>query len=144
MPNAGIHGTRSTSWKSADAGSNHTQIASVMAKATSEKPGASRRISASRRPSALPINSSRIAAASGTTQESVSSIELPSSPQVIAEHDDDADEQRAGVGAHRSGLQAAQRRGAGADDGGGAVDRAVDDPHVEAAPQPFLRHDADR
>src|SRR5688572_30259730 len=178
MPNAGIQGTRSTSWKSACVASNDHQMASVTANATRDSPSAIALTAPSRRPSALGMSSRRMAAASGTTQESVSSIENPkadlkvglyavqgpasgppyrqsfveadlqvgqaprsSSPQVIPQHDDDADEQRAGVGAHRSGLQAPQPGGAGGDDGRGPVDGTVDDAHVEAAPQALTGHD---
>src|SRR5687767_9431054 len=139
MPNAGIQGTRSTNWNSADAGSNQIHNPIVTAKVAIATASASQRTSPLRRPSALPTSSSRTAPTSGTIQESVKSIvnsQLPipnsqsfrlevgswrlgvefSSPQVITEHDDDADEQRAGVGADRSGLQAAHQRRAGGDD----------------------------
>ena len=40
MPNAGIHGTRSTIWKSADVPSKAAQTATVSANTTSEMPRA--------------------------------------------------------------------------------------------------------
>src|SRR5262245_42958373 len=72
MPKAGIHGARSTNWNSAELESNPIQIASVTAKAATEKASAIQRMSAFRRPSALPTSSSKMAPASGNAQESVS------------------------------------------------------------------------
>src|SRR5688572_15865856 len=141
MPNAGIHGTRSTIWKSADEESKRSQMASVTAKTASDMTSASQRIALSRLPSLLGTSRSRIAPARGNAQDRVSNM---SQPQVVGEDGDDADEYRAGVGLHRSGLQPPQQRRAAVDDGCRAVHRAVDDLYIEAAPQAFLRRDANR
>ncbi len=53
-------------------------------------------------------------------------------------------EQRRRVGADRTGLQSAQQLAHAADGLADAVDRAVDDAHVDALPQPVLRDDANR
>src|SRR5262245_5740150 len=138
MPNAGIHGARSTNWNSADDESNPAHSARVIPNEASATANASQRMRPSRRPSALPMSSRSSAPASGSAQETVSirnrlpipSSRLPSSPvvqsgvgswnlgvagsspQVVPENDDDTDEQRAGIGAHRSGLEPPQHRGA--------------------------------
>src|SRR5262245_14010379 len=103
MPKAGIHGTRSTNWKSAEAVSKPAQIASVTANTASETARASQRSRPSRRPPGLPTTTSTMAPASGNAHESVRSgkaIGWSLSPEVVAEHQDDAAEQRAGVGSH--------------------------------------------
>src|SRR6185369_11451643 len=141
MPNAGIHGTRSTIWNSADVGSKRAQMTSVTANAASDKSSASQRIELLRLPSRFGMSSSRIAPARGNAQDKVSNM---SQPQVVSEDGDDPDKQRAGVGPHRTGLQPPQQRRAAVDDRRGAIHRAVDDLHVEAAPQTFLRGDFDR
>ena len=50
MPKAGIHGTRSTNWKSADEPSKARHTASVSANTTSEMPSAMLRTRPSRSP----------------------------------------------------------------------------------------------
>src|ERR1044071_8680423 len=77
MPNAGIHGRRSTNWKLADPPSNHTQIDTVTTNATSEIASVTHRITPSRRPSALGMNSRSNAPTSGTSQERLSSTQTP-------------------------------------------------------------------
>src|SRR5688500_6893562 len=104
MPKAGIHGTRSTNWNSAEPAWNAAQIATVSANSTSEMPSASQRNRLLRRPPALPMRSSRIAPASGTPHERVSSGTATLFPQVITQDQHHAHEERAGIGADRSGL----------------------------------------
>src|SRR6185369_12318003 len=135
MPNAGIHGSRSTIWNSADVESKRAQMTSVTANTASDRTSASQRIALLRLPSRFGMSSSRIAPARGNAHERVSNM---SQPQVVGEDGDDTDKQRAGVGPHRSGLQPPQQGRAAVDDGRGAIDRAVDDLHIEAAPQAFL------
>src|SRR5690349_13990788 len=72
MPNAGIHGTRSTIWNSADEESKRDQMTSVTANAASDRTSASQRIAPLRLPSRLGMSSSRIAPASGNAQDKVS------------------------------------------------------------------------
>src|SRR5262245_33480478 len=153
MPNAGIHGARSTNWNSAEDESNPAHSASVIPNEASETASASHRMRPSRRPSALPMSSRSSAPASGSAQETVSirdqlpnpNSQLPetplpplgagsrtlgvvvaSSPQVVPQNHDDANEERAGIGAHRAGLKPPQHRRAAVDDRRGAIDRAVD------------------
>src|SRR5688572_1730408 len=169
MPNAGIHGARSTNWNSAEDASNPAHNARVTPNEASETASASQRMKQSRRPSALPMSSRSSAPASGSAQERVSilsqlpisNVQFPaspstlgvgswrlgfvvSSPQVVTENDNHAHEERAGIGAHRAGLEPSQHRGAAVDDRRSAVDGAVDDPHVEPAPQAFGRCGLDR
>src|ERR1041384_6633721 len=148
MPNAGIHPWRSISWNSAEPGLNDAHIASVTPKTARE------RISVShlRCPAALRINNSSAAPMTGSSHETVRSTSTPnsqsptpkkhrsqtpwelgvgrwklsSSPQVVAQNQHHADEERARIRAHRTGLQAPQQRRAAVDDGRGAVDGAVD------------------
>src|SRR5690349_12047184 len=115
------------------------------------------RTSAVRRPSPLPTNTSSNAPTTGSNHETVSngtfnqspvggsirSRQSCLSPEVVAQYQNDADEQRPGIRAHRSALQPPQQRRTPVDDRRGSIDRAVDDVHVDAAPQPLLRHDAD-
>src|ERR687897_3089691 len=117
MPNAGIHGTRSTIWNSADAGSNRAHSSSVSPKTTSEAMSATCRTNASREPSRFGMNRSRPAARSGsaTMDERIGNVihlfATPLvTPHVVAEHRDHADEHRRGVDAHRAGLPPAQHR----------------------------------
>src|SRR5687767_2471497 len=118
MPKAGIQARRSTIWNSPDAESKRIQMTSVTANAASESASASQRIAPSRLPSRLGTSSSRIAPARGNAHERVSNM---SQPEVIGEDGDDADEHRAGVGLHRSGLQPPQHGGAAVDDRRSAV-----------------------
>src|SRR6185503_16903617 len=116
MPNAGIHGTRSTNWNSAETGSKYHQRSSVRAKAPIEMASESQRTIALRLPSRFGISRSSTAPASGTSQERVrtgvnSQLPIPnsqgptrwelgvggwesaSSPQVVPQHDNHADEE---------------------------------------------------
>src|SRR5688572_2568323 len=140
MPKAGIHGRRSTNWKFADVPSNQIQSAAVTANATSEMPSVIQRTRPSRRPSALPMNSRSSAPASGTSQERVN---MCLAPQVVPQNHHDADEHRAGIRAHRTGLQSPQDARSGGHQRAGPVHGAVNHAHVETAPEPFLRSDAD-
>src|SRR5688572_18049319 len=99
MPNAGIHGTRSTNCMSAECGSNCAHTTSVTTNSTSEMPSAAQRNRLFFLPSALPTNRRSSAPTSGRAHETVRSGKL--SPQVIAQHQDDTQEQGAGVGADR-------------------------------------------
>src|SRR5690606_35099817 len=56
---------------------------------------------------------------------------LAVAPDVVAEHEHDAQHQRRGVGLDRPGLQPPQPRGADLHDPAGAVDGAVDHPGVD-------------
>src|SRR5687768_12101728 len=140
-----------------------------MAKATSDTPSVIQRIAPLRRPSGLGMTSRSSAPTSGTSQESVSiptpNFQIPTptvpnrsrwalgigrweltglSPQVVPQDYDHTNEHRACIREYRTGLQAAQHARAGGDQRAGAVDRAVNHPHVEAAPQPFPRGHDDR
>src|SRR5687767_9151661 len=99
MPNAGIHGTRSTNWKSAEFGSNRIHSASVTANEAIESASAAQRITPLRRPSPFGMSSRRMAPASGKAHESVSiTLRVGSlSPEVIADDQNHADENRARV-----------------------------------------------
>src|SRR5262245_3805163 len=124
MPNAGIHGYRSTNWNSEEAPSKRAQTTTVTANVATATASVSHRITPLRRPSAFPMSSTASAPTTGNNQESVRSIATPnsqrptpksqlreltaSSPQVKAQNDNDPDEHRAGIRAHRTGLQTAQ------------------------------------
>ena len=69
MPNAGIHGCRSTSWNSAEPGLNAAHIASVTAKTAIDTISVTQRTSALRCPLLLPINSSSAAPATGSSHD---------------------------------------------------------------------------
>src|SRR5690242_12970196 len=106
MPNAGIHGMRSMNWNSEDVVSKRSHKATVTANPRIEIASASQRMTPSRRPSLFGISSRSRAPASGRTHESVSMPGL--SPQVVAEDQDDPDEERPGIRADRTGLQPTQ------------------------------------
>src|SRR5688500_8830032 len=115
MPNAAIHGARSTIWKSPDEASNRAQSSSVSPKTTSDATSATCRTNPSRVPSRVGMNRSSTAAASGsaTMDERIGNvIRLLATPlvtpHVVAEHRDDPDEHRGGIDAHRAGLPPAQ------------------------------------
>src|SRR5215203_228090 len=134
MPNAGIHGTRSTIWKSADAGSNRAQSSSVSPNTTREATSATCRTNPSREPSRFGMNRSSPAAASGsaTMDERIGNVIrlfAPPlvTPHVVAEHRDHADEHRSGVDAHRAGLPPPQDGTARPDEGSRAVHDTIDD-----------------
>src|SRR5678816_2318923 len=73
MQNAGIQGTRSTNWNSAEPGSKYHQRSSVSANAPMETASDSQRITPLRVPSRFGIRSSRIAPTSGISHERVKS-----------------------------------------------------------------------
>src|SRR5918994_4572328 len=151
MPNAGIHGTRSTIWNSADAGSNLAQSSRVSPKTTREAMSATCRTIPSREPSRFGMKRSSPAARSGsaTMDERIGNVIrlfAPPliAPHVVAEHRDHADEHRGGVDAHRAGLPAAQDGAARPDEGSGAVHGAVDDAGVHAFPEEARRESLHR
>src|SRR6185369_898106 len=108
---------------------------SVTAKVTSEIPSARLRISPSFEPSRFGIASSSSAPAIGRVIARVSRPGTSLSPQVIGEHCDHAYEHRCRISLDRPVLQEAQHHADAADEIAGAVDRAVDQLHIEAAPQ---------
>src|SRR5829696_2712261 len=151
MPNAGIHETRSTICKSADAGSNRAQSSSVSPNTTREATSATWRTNPSREPSRFGMNRSSPAAASGsaTMDERIGNVIrlfAPPlvTPHVITEHSDHADEDRGGVNAHRAGLPTAQDGAARPDESPGAVHGPVDEPRIHTLPQEAGRQALDR
>src|SRR4051794_32818217 len=152
MPNAGIHGTRSTIWKSAEDASNPAHSRSVNPKAASEATSATWRTSSLRDPSRFGMTRSRTAAASGsaTIEERIGNVirlvavRPLEAPHVVPEHRDDAEEHRSGVHADRARLQPAQYRAARADKRPGAVHQSVDHARVNALPEQPGRQALDR
>src|SRR3990170_4637616 len=135
MPKAGIHSRRSTNWYSGAAadGSKAAHSQSVSAKVAREATSATWRTRASRSPS-RPTSRTTTAAASG---RKTIAVRIGNdigrcflSPEVVAHHQDDAQEQRRGVHADRARLEPPEQRSTSADDQTGAVDGSVDDARV--------------
>src|SRR5262245_18187343 len=163
MPNRAIQSCHSTNWKSALAGSKRDQSSSVSANTSTEMTSAIRRIPLSCCSSSRMISKARAARMGraiwdvrigkringlSTTEDagpaSEPSQEGCSSPQVVAQHQNDTQEQRGGVGSHRPGLRSAQQLAQPAHDYADAVDRAVDRASVEDLPQTVFRDQPNR
>src|SRR5262245_38328805 len=138
MCSDGIHARRSTNWNgSDDAGSKPAQMASVTANVASETPRVRSRIVESFDPSRLATNISATAPMTGSRMASESSgnpVIGALSPQIEGEDRDRAQERPGRVGLDRAGLEQPHQRAHAADNLPRAVDGAVDDADVDAAP----------
>src|SRR5690348_2399782 len=136
MPNAGIQACCSTNWNSALAGSNFSQTSRVARNTTTEMPTASVRISRAFRLSRLSTSSRTSAPAIGSPMSEVRIGKFMSGsvPEIEAENQHHAENERRGVRADRPRLQPAQDRAGVGERLADAVDRAVDDPRVDHAP----------
>src|SRR5690242_16667580 len=145
MPNARIHSCRSVNWKSAEPGLKRHHRSSDSANTSNETTSATRLIVPECASSSFTTNNSS-APTIGTAMSEVriGNVTVPSSPQVIAQDRDDAEEHRRRVHPHGSVLRAAQDLAHAADGFAHAVHSAIDAAHVYALPQPFLGHDANR
>src|SRR6478735_6366886 len=135
MPNCGIHAARSTNWNGVDADmSKRAHSNSVTPNVRIDTASAMLRIRPSFAPSRFGMARSSSAPMIGRVIARVSRPGTSLSPQVVGEHGDHAYEHRCRIGLDRPVLQQAEHHAHAADEIACAVDRAVDDLHVEAAP----------